>query len=353
MDAGIICPYTIYKVYGDIRMIEQNYASMTEFMAFRKKRAPNFQGVFDGNDWGDWLALNKTPIEYIDAVYFAYTSDLMAEMAEAIGKNADAEKYKTWGKQVRRFFNRNYVNDNGSLAVNTQTAYSLALSVDMLPPAKRDLAAQHLVRLVEDNDNLMATGFIGSRPLLPVLTATGNHDLAVRLLQNRRYPSWGYSVVNGAKTIWERWNSYTKEGGFGDAKMNSFNQYAFGAVCEWMFQSLVGINTDGAGYGHIVLRPGPPGADSNPDHDPIHWVKAEYDSIRGKIAVDWKQDSRSFEYKVTIPANTSATLYLPASSADKVTESGNRLNGVNLGGMEGARVKLALDSGTYHFIARN
>jgi alpha-L-rhamnosidase len=123
-----------------------------------------------------------------------------------------------------------------------------------------------------------------------------------------------------------------------------------------MFKSLVGIDTAGGGYGHIVLRPGPPSAGSNPDHAPIHWVKAEYDSIRGKIAVDWKQNSRSFEYKVTIPANTTAMLYLPTSSADKVTESGNSLkeaNGVNLRGMEGARVKLALDSGTYHFIAGN
>lgn len=356
MDAGIICPYTIYKVYNDTRMIEQNYESMTKFMDFRKENSPNFQGVFVGNDWGDWLAPLKTPVEYIDSVYFAYTSDLMAEMAEAIGRSNDAAKYRNWGKQIRTFFNKNYVNDDGSLAVNTQTAYALALFVDMLPPAKRDLAAQHLVTLIEENDGLMATGFLGTRPLLPVLTATGHHDLAVRLLQEVRYPSWGFEVANGATTIWERWNSYTIEDGFGNAKMNSFSHYAFGAVCEWMFQSLVGIDTDGPGYKHIALRPGPPSAGSNPDHEPINWVKAEYDSVRGKIAVEWKQSPDSFDYKVTIPANTTAMLYLPVSSLANVTEGGKLLNnatGVSSHGMEGTRAKLALDSGTYHFVALN
>lgn len=354
MDAGIICPYTIYKVYNDTRMIERNYASMTKFMDFRKEVSPKFQGVRVGSDWGDWLALNKTPIEYIDAVYFAYTSDLMAEMAKAIGKKDDAKKYTDWGRQIRSFFNKNYVNDDGSLAVNTQTAYALALFVNMLPPEKRIPAGQHLAKLIEDNDNCMSTGFIGTRPLLPALTATGHHDLAVRLLQNRRYPSWGFEVVNGATTIWERWNSYTKEGGF-VAGMNSFSHYSFGAVCEWMFQSLVGIDTDGTGYKHIVLRPGPPSADSNPEHEPIHWVKAEYDSIRGKIAVDWKQTPESFEYKVTIPTNTTATLYLPATSSENVTESGNSLNnaqGVNLHDIKDGRAELSLESGEYHFLAR-
>jgi alpha-L-rhamnosidase len=353
MDAGIICPYTIYKVYDDTRMIERNYESMTKFMDFRREISPNFQGVFVGNDWGDWLAMNKTPIEYIDSVYFAYTSDLMAEMAEAVGRRGDVKKYTNWGKQIRAFFNKNYVNDDGSLAVNTQTAYALALFVNMLPPEKRVLAGQHLAKLIEDNDNLMSTGFLGTRPLLPVLTATGHHDLAVRLLQNRRYPSWGFEVVNGATTIWERWNSYTKEGGF-VAGMNSFSHYSFGAVCEWMFQSLVGIDTKGAGYKHIILRPGPPSADSNPDHEPINWVKAEYGSVRGKIVVDWKQNPGSFEYKVTIPVNTTATLYLPATSADNVTESGNSLknaHGVSLFGMQNDRVTLSLESGTYHFVA--
>jgi alpha-L-rhamnosidase len=356
MDAGIICPYTIYKAYGDARMIERNYESMTRFMDFRKSVAPTFQGVFVGNDWGDWLALNKTPIEYIDSVYFAYTSQLMAEMARAIDKNADAKKYDNWGKKIRAFFNKNYVNDDGSLAVNTQTAYALALFVNMLPPDKRIPAGQHLAELIEANDNLMSTGFIGTRPLLPALTATGHHDLAVRLLQNRRYPSWGFEVANGATTIWERWNSYTKENGFASTAMNSFSHYSFGAVCEWMFQSLAGIDTNEAGYKHIILRPGPPSADSNPDHEPINWVKAEYDSIRGRIKSSWKKTTSRFEYNVTIPANTTGILYLPADKASNVTESGMKLSraeGVKIISEKDDLIEIELASGSYHFISKN
>ena len=148
-------------------------------------------------------------------------------------------------------FTRNFVNrEDGSLAVETQTAYTLALTGHMTPPKTRDATIAGLLRLIEENDYRMSTGFIGSRPLLPVLTAAGNHDLAVRLFQSRRFPSWGFEVVNGATTIWERWNAYTIENGFYDKdNMNSMSHYAFGAVCEWMFKSLVGIDT----Y-HFVTR---------------------------------------------------------------------------------------------------
>lgn len=356
MDAGIICPHTIYKVYGDKRIIERNYESMTRFMDFRRSMSPDFQGVLIGNDWGDWLALNKTPIEYIDAVYFAYSSRLMAEMARAIGKNEDAKKYEDWLRQIKVFFNKNYVNEDGSLAVNTQTAYAIALFVEMLPLEKRSLAGDHLARLIEQNDHLMSTGFIGTRPLLPVLTAAGHHDLAVRLLQNKRYPSWGYEVENGATSIWERWNSFTKDKGFMNAGMNSFSHYSFGAVCEWMFQSLAGIDTAGAGYKRIIFRPGPPSAGSNPANKPIDWVKTGYNSVRGRIESSWKQMPGRFEYKVTVPANTTGILYLPAKRAGDITENGHKLDsveGIRVIGQNDGRVQIELVSGTYYFVSEN
>ena len=354
MDAGIICPYTIYKIYGDKRIIERNYESMMRFMEFRRSMSPYFQGVMIGNDWGDWLALNKTPIEYIDSVYFAYSSKLMAEMSRAIGKNEEEKKYNNWLGQIKEFFNKNYVNEDGSLAVNTQTAYALALFVDMLPLEKQLLAGDHLAKLIEENDNLMSTGFIGTRPLLPVLTATGHHDLAVRLLQNRRYPSWGYEVENGATTIWERWNSYTKDKGFMNAKMNSFSHYSFGAVCEWIFQSLAGIDTEAPAYKRIIFQPGPPAKDSNPENKPIDWVKAEYDSIRGRIESSWKQMSDRFEYKVTVPANTMGLLHMPAKSTDDIMESGQKIQdaeGVKVIGKKDDRILIELTSGRYYFVS--
>jgi len=349
MDAGIICPYTIYQVYNDTRVIKRHYDSMTRFMDFRRSIAPDFQGVYEGNDWGDWLSLSKTPIEYIDACYFYYTSSLMAEMADAIGKMDDAEKYRDWMKQIQGRFYKNYVNEDGTLAIRTQTAYAVALFTGILPQEKRKPAGDHLAALIAEENHAMSTGFIGTRPLLPALTATGHHDLATRLLQNRKYPSWGFEVVNGATTIWERWNSYTIEGGF-VAGMNSFSHYSFGAVCEWMFGSLAGIDTDGPGYKHITLRPAPPSANSNPDFAPIDWVEAEYDSIRGKIKVAWKKTATGLEYQVTIPANTTATLELPVSEGATVTEGGNPLAEAGISTTNNNQLTLA--AGTYHFVAK-
>ena len=155
-------------------------------------------------------------------------------------------------------------------------------------------------------------------------------------------------MVNGATTIWERWNSYTIEGGF-VAGMNSFSRYSFGAVCEWMFGSLAGIEMGAPGYKHIVLRPGIPAADSNPDFAPIDWVEAEYDSIRGKIKVAWKKTDKGLEYQVTIPANTTATLELPVGEGATVTEGGKTLAEAGIPTTDAN--KLTLAAGTYHFVA--
>jgi alpha-L-rhamnosidase len=177
-------------------------------------------------------------------------------------------------------------------------------------------------------------------------------------LQSKKYPSWGYEIEQGATTIWERWNSYTKDKGFGgpqNAEMNSFAHYSFGAVCEWMFSQLAGIQTDGPGYKRIIIRPTPPSPDSNPDQKPIDWVRAHYDSIHGRIASAWKVESGRFELEATIPANTTATVYLPARDAASITESGKVLaqaSGVKFLRTEGDRVVLAVESGSYRFAAR-
>ena len=210
--------------------------------------------------------------------------------------------------------------------------------------------------MIEKNGFRMATGFLGTKPLLPVLTANGHHDLAVRMFQSRQFPSWGYEVENGATSIWERWDSYTKEHGFdgqsgkNNAAMNSFSHYSFGAVCEWMFQSLAGIDTAVPGFGQIVIRPGPPSPGSNPDRKPIDWVKAEYDSPRGRIVSHWKQSPEQFELTVTIPANTTATVFMPQAANAQLTESGkplDQIEGIKLLGTKDGRAMLSVGSGTY------
>ena len=357
-DAGVICPWTIFKAYGDTRIIERCWEPMVKFIQWRQSASKNFLGVEHGNDWGDWLAVNeKTPLDYIDTAYFGYSTKLMAEMGQAIGKTNEAAKYRDLFGKIKSAFNQKYVKPDGTLTLDTQTAYALALYMDLLPDNLRVAAAARLAKKIQDNDTRMSTGFLGTRPLLPVLSSAGQHDLAVRLFQSRKYPSWGYEVEQGATTIWERWNSYTKDKGFGgeqNASMNSFSHYSFGAVCEWMFSHLAGIDTDGAGYKRIIIKPSPPSPKSNPDQKPIDWVRAHYDSIHGRIASNWKVADGQFELEVSIPANTTATVYLPAHNAASISESGKKLaraKGVKLLRIEGDRVVLAIESGTYHFTA--
>jgi alpha-L-rhamnosidase len=361
-DAGVICPYTIYRVYGDTRIIQRHWDSLQRFMEFRKKRSPDYRGHPGGNHWGDWLSLGgETPIELVDAAYFAHSARLTAEMAATIGKTVEARDYGDTADGVAARFAEDYLKPDGTLKVETQTAYALALAFDLLPAAARQPAADHLAGMIRANGNRMATGFLGTQPLLPVLSAHGHHDLAVALLQSRQFPSWGYEVVNGATSVWERWNSFTKEKGFGDAAMNSFSHYAFGAVTEWMFRGLAGIDTAEPGFQKLVLRPGPPhgsmgqgvNGSTGPEVGAMQWVRAEYDSLHGPIRVAWKRDGEHFEYEVSLPPNTTAELVLLASKASQVTEGG-----APIGKVEGVRVRqemglvvLALGSGSYGFRA--
>jgi Alpha-L-rhamnosidase N-terminal domain./Bacterial alpha-L-rhamnosidase. len=360
-DAGVICPWTIWKVYGDTLILERCWESMTNFIQWRKSESKDSLGVVHGNDWGDWLSVNeKTPLDYIDTAYFAYSTKLMAEMARALGKTNEVGRYYELFWNIRSAFNKKYVLPEAKLAVDTQTAYALALYMDLLPQNLRAAAAELLAKKIRDNDTRMTTGFIGTHVLLPALSSAGQDNLAVQLLQSHKFPSWGYEVDQGATTIWERWNSYTKEKGFGgeqNASMNSFAHYSFGAVCEWMFSRLAGIDLeeDGVGYNHILIHPIRPTPDANSDHPPIEWVRAHYDSIRGRIATSWRRNKDSFELDVSIPPGTFATVHLPAANSDAITESGKELSkskGIDYISVEPGNVRLVVESGTYHFVCK-
>ncbi len=362
-DAGVICPWTIWQAYSDTRVIERCWPDMVEFINWRKATSKNFLGIAHGNEWGDWLSMGeKTPLEYLDTVYFAYSANLMSQMAAAIGKTQEAAEYQQLFGNIKAAFGKKYLQPDGSLSVDTQTAYATALFMDLIPAELRAKSGQILAKklssgLTDDNSG-MTTGFIGSRPLLPALSSSGQHDLAVRHFQSRKFPSWGYEVDQGATTIWERWDSFTKEHGFQgkngkqNAEMNSFSHYAFGAVCEWMFNQLAGIRSDGPGYEKIVIHPMPPSEGSNPEREAIHWVKAHHDSIRGRIASEWRKNNGKFELNIEIPANTTATVHVPSSHAHQLTEGGKPLaevEGVKLLRTEGEHAVLAVGSGKYRF----
>ncbi len=354
-DAGVICPWTVWQAYGDTRVIESCWEPMTRFMQWRKNTSRDFLGVAQGNPWGDWLAQGaETPLEYIDTIYFAISTRMMSQMAAAIGRDDEATEYRSQLAHIATAFRQKYLQEDGSLTVNTQTAYALALFADLIPHDQRHASGQKLADLIHDNGNRMSTGFLGTRPLLPVLSSVGQHDLAVFLFQSRAFPSWGYEVEQGATTIWERWDSYTKEDGFGrhNAAMNSFAHYSFGAVCEWMFNTLAGVRPRDPGYGHMIIQPRPAAPGSNEERQVIHWLNASYNSLRGRIVSNWRIDQDRFDLEVEIPANTTATVILPASDESRITESGQPLSqalGVQLVRMSGDRAILLVDSGKYRF----
>lgn len=359
-DAGIICPWTIWQVYGDTRVVERHWDSMTRFMEWRAaSMAPDGLGASIGNPWGDWLNMNDpTPVEYVDVCYHALDCRLMAEMAAVLGRSLEAQQYRARLRRIRDAFHKEYVAGDGTLKESSQTAHVLALQAGLVTGEQAMAVAQQLARKIAANDHRMSTGFLGTRPLLPVLSSHNQHDLAVRLFQSRRFPSWGYEVVNGATTVWERWDSYTKEHGFEgqsgsqNASMNSFSHYAFGAVAEWMFGTLAGIQSDGPGFKRILIQPKPPTPGSNPENDEIDWVQAEYNSIHGLIRGEWRREGGALQVKVSIPANTTARLVIPAEESVTITENGQPLplvEGVLMGQGGSGGVPLELQSGSYNF----
>ena len=340
--AGIICPWTIYKVYGDTRMIETHYDAMVRYMDACGKDGLGGRKV---HTWGDWLAPGgRPPTEFISAAYHAYTTSLMAEMAVALGKIDDATKYNKQFQDIRAHFQKTFVKADGKIESELQTAYCMALSFDLLTAAQRKQAEAHLIERIKKDNYHLSSGFLGIPILLPTLTDMGRSDIAYRMIQNTTYPSWGYSIEQGATTIWERWNSYSKDKGFGDVKMNSFNHYSLGACGEWMFRSMLGIETDGAGFKKITMKP--------ELGEGITWAKGHYDSIQGRISSDWKIENKTFHWNITVPANTTATVYVPAKDAAAVTESGKaaaEAEGVKFLRMENDRAVYQVAAGTYQF----
>jgi alpha-L-rhamnosidase len=271
----------------------------------------------------------------------------MAEMADALGKKDDAAKYKKQFEDIRKYFQKSYVKPDGRIESNLQTVYCMALKFNLLTDQQREQAAAHLVERIKEKNYHLSVGFLGMPILLPTLTDIGRSDLAYRLIQNTTYPSWGYSIEQGATTIWERWNSYSKDKGFGDVNMNSFNHYSLGSCGEWMFRSMLGIDSDGVGFKKIIMKP--------EFGEGITWAKGHYDSIHGRIRSDWKWKGDSFYWKISVPVNTSATIYMPAKQISDITVSGKRLMdtfGVTFLRMEGDRAVLKVDSGEYSFVSK-
>jgi alpha-L-rhamnosidase len=349
-DAGIVVPWTIHRLYGDKQIIERHFGAMARWMDYIHEANPHWLRTKRlNNNFGDWVAFDdRTSKELVATTFWANNAKLMSEMAEAIGRTNDAKTFRGLFQKIKSAFNIAYVYPDGRIEGDTQTAYVLALSTGLLPEPLQKAAAEHLVRAIERRDWHLSTGFLGSAYLCPVLAEHGFSDVAYRLLNNDTCPSWGYMVKNGATTIWERWNSWTEEDEPYEPRMNSFNHYAFGAVGEWLYRYVGGIDTDPQhpGFEKILIRPRPGGG--------LTYAKTAYESIRGRIGCDWRIGDGEFLLDVTIPANTSAVVHIPAADVTSITEGGHspeESEGVRYLGPQNGDLVFAVDSGNYQFVA--
>ncbi len=345
-DAGVICPWTIYEVYGDRRVLERHYDSMKRFIEFcRQRSTPDLLPPEKFHCFGDWLSIKAdTPKDVIYTAYFAYSAELMARTADVLGKTDDAKEYNALFERINAAFNKAYVAADGRIKGDTQTGYVLALTFDLVQGEQAKLAAQYLVEDIEKRDWHLSTGFIGTKDLMLVLSKIGRTDVAYRLLHNETFPSWGFSIKHGATSIWERWDGWTPEKGFQDPGMNSFAHYSFGAVYQWMVENIGGIRSAAPACKELLIAPKPDGQ--------VKSAAVAYRGIRGLIATDWQQRDGKFVFNVTVPANSTAQVALPAKAAADITESGHPLAqspGVQVLRLDGPNVILAIGSGRYAF----
>ena len=331
-DAGIIVPWTIWKQFGDRKIVEENWESMDLFMNHiyetQYRHAANLSE--NGNyQWADWLSYEpleshtrsafdgKTPLpealaywDYLSASYWAMDADMMHDMAAATGRDADV--YARMAEDARTYLRENFFNVDGTFKtdiLNTmQTPALFALKNNLFDGDAKEAMLARLRRNFEEHDMCLQTGFLGTSILMGTLTENGMADVAYELLFQRRNPSWLYSVDNGATTIWERWNSYMVDKGMGPRGMNSFNHYAYGCVCEWIWETAAGIASDPAepGFRHIIMKPVP---DKRLGH-----VNAEYNSAAGLIRSAWRYEGDSWIWEFTVPEGATATVTLPGDA---------------------------------------
>ncbi|MGI6577908.1 MAG: family 78 glycoside hydrolase catalytic domain [Eubacteriales bacterium] len=347
--AGIIVPWEIYRQYGDRNILEENYDAMKAYIEYLKSRG--WPGLLNVGPLGDWLATDmSTDNNLIWNAIFAYDVRIVSQVAAILGYDDEAAEYRKLFEEIRSHWNETFVDPetgktrraDGTIN-DTQCSYALPLFYGIFDKENEQRAYRNLARKTEETGYTVTTGFLGTGPLNPALCDGGYSQAAFRLIRQTNYPSWLYSITQGATTIWERWNSYTVENGFGgNNNMNSFNHYSLGAVGAWMYGYVLGIMPDenDPGYKHFILRP---------YMESFDFAKGHYDSVYGRIECAWQRDGDKVTYTVTIPTNTSATIYL-RSAASCVIQSGDE-SAVRVDSADDGYV-IEAQSGAYVFAAQ-
>jgi alpha-L-rhamnosidase len=367
--AGITVPWENYLQYGDVSLLEEHYDAMKTYMNYLIADINPNTGVFkekERNIWGslgDWLSLEDSKNEktLFWESYFIYDLAILTKVATILNKKEDQERFSEYYKQRKDFFNKTYIDKSTGKTIfrgkiiDSQTSYVLPFAFNILNKENADLALKQFVNSVTRENKTdqgvvcptysLMTGFIGTAWISKALSDNGYSNVAYQLLQNKSYPSWLYPVTQGATTIWERLNSYTHDDGFGgNNNMNSFNHYAFGAVGAWMYNYSLGIIRDDnlPGFKHFVLQPEP---------DPtgqMTFAKGYYDSMYGRIESSWERKNGKYEFRFVVPANTSATVYLPALKQSDVVINGKK-NGIKFLSIENNKAIFNIESGEYKF----
>ncbi|GGO08226.1 alpha-L-rhamnosidase [Saccharibacillus kuerlensis] len=320
-DAAVICPWTLYQYYGDKRILEEQYDSMTGWVEYIRSQGDNELIWNTGFHFGDWLGLDAkensyigaTPRDLICTAFFAYSTSLVSKTAAVLGREEDVEKYGDLHRRIVQAFADEFITPNGRLAAHTQTAHVLALMFDLVEGETRKRLADTLAEYVRSENMHLTTGFVGTPYLCHVLSENGYHDIAVQLVQQEEYPSWLYSVKQGATTIWEHWDGIKPDGSFWSDDMNSYNHYSYGAIGDWLYRAVAGLDIDEKipGCKRLVLRP-------NPDSG-LTYARAQYDSLYGKVFSGWsKREDGSVVYEFQLPPNMTAQVRLPAAAGKSV-----------------------------------
>lgn len=350
-DAALIVPWTTYLVYGDKKILEEQYPSMKAWIGYMQERAGKDLLWTNDPHFGDWLAFATNRSDYpgattdkdlIATAYFAHSTKLLGKIASILGQADEAQSYARLAQNIKQAFQGEFVTPSGRLVSHTQTAYALALMFKLLP---EDLVPEAAAYLAEDVKKMghLTTGFVGTPLLCMALSNYGYEDLAFMLLNRKKYPSWLYPATQGATTIWERWDGQKPDGSFQNIGMNSFNHYAYGAIGEWLYRYVAGIDIDPAnpGYKHILLAPHPGGG--------LTHAEAELESMYGKIKSAWQINKQEMQYEIIIPANTTATVSFPQLTNDSLQLNGEQLPENLSEQLTTGHNRLTLGSGHYTF----